>query len=134
MTDYTAHGAVPVEDAAVDDPPTVDQVLERQRQRDDAVVAAPRSSVTVSFSLPADAGAESASVVGDFNAWDPTQGVMERDGDGAFSCTLDIPTGAVYQYRFLLDGDRWTNDWSAETYTTNAFGGEDSVLDLTDTT
>jgi hypothetical protein len=31
MSDYTEHGAVPVEDAAVDDPPTVEEVLARQR-------------------------------------------------------------------------------------------------------
>jgi hypothetical protein len=31
MTDYSEHGAVPVEDATVPDPPTVDEVLERQR-------------------------------------------------------------------------------------------------------
>ena len=35
MTDWTEHGAQPVEDAAVDDPPTVDEVLEEQRRRDD---------------------------------------------------------------------------------------------------
>ena len=33
MTDYSSDGAVPVEDAAVEDPPTVDEVLERQAQR-----------------------------------------------------------------------------------------------------
>ncbi len=32
MTDYTEGGAVPVDDAAVDDPPTVDEVLELQRR------------------------------------------------------------------------------------------------------
>ena len=32
MTDYSEEGAVPVEDAAVADPPTVDEVLERQRR------------------------------------------------------------------------------------------------------
>ncbi|MET0460198.1 MAG: hypothetical protein ABW122_16870 [Ilumatobacteraceae bacterium] len=31
MSDYTEHGAVPVEDAVVDDPPTVEEVLARQR-------------------------------------------------------------------------------------------------------
>lgn len=35
MSDYTSEGAVPVEDAAVDDPPTVDEVLEEQRRRED---------------------------------------------------------------------------------------------------
>jgi hypothetical protein len=34
MSDYTEHGAIPIEDAAVDDPPTVDEVLERQRRRE----------------------------------------------------------------------------------------------------
>lgn len=33
MTDYTAEGAVPAEGAAVDDPPTVDEVLEEQAEQ-----------------------------------------------------------------------------------------------------
>ena len=35
MTDYTSEGAAPVDDAAVEDPPTVDETLEKQRRRDD---------------------------------------------------------------------------------------------------
>lgn len=35
MTDYSAEGAIPVEDAAIERPPTVDEVLEEQRERDD---------------------------------------------------------------------------------------------------
>jgi len=35
VTDYTERGAIPVEDTAVDDPPTVDEVLEKQRRRPD---------------------------------------------------------------------------------------------------
>jgi hypothetical protein len=31
MSDYNEQGAAPVEDAAVEHPPTVDEVLERQR-------------------------------------------------------------------------------------------------------
>jgi len=31
VSDYSEHGAVPVDDAAVDHPPTVDEVLEQQR-------------------------------------------------------------------------------------------------------
>lgn len=30
MSDYTEHGAIPVEDAAVPDPPTIDEVQARQ--------------------------------------------------------------------------------------------------------
>lgn len=32
MTDYTGEGAVPVDDAAVSNPPTVDEVQERQAE------------------------------------------------------------------------------------------------------
>ena len=32
MTDYTEHGAVPVDDAAVPDPPTVDEVMQQQAE------------------------------------------------------------------------------------------------------
>jgi hypothetical protein len=32
MSDYSEEGALPVEDAATDDPPTVDEVLEEQRR------------------------------------------------------------------------------------------------------
>lgn len=34
MTDWTEQGAAPVEDAVVDDPPTVDEVLEEQQRRE----------------------------------------------------------------------------------------------------
>ena len=43
MTDYTAHGAVPVEDAATDDPPTVDEVADEQRRVHPEQVVPPRS-------------------------------------------------------------------------------------------
>jgi hypothetical protein len=33
MTDYSEQGAVPAEDAAVEDPPTVDEVAEEQHRR-----------------------------------------------------------------------------------------------------
>jgi hypothetical protein len=99
-------------------------LADRRREGD----AAP---VTVTFTLPSEIDATSVSVVGDFNDWEPDRGVMARNDSGAFSCTLKIAPGRTYQYRYLLDGDRWTNDWSAHAYAPNIYGGEDSVLDLT---
>jgi len=32
MSDYSEHGAIPTEDAAVDDPPTESEVRERQEE------------------------------------------------------------------------------------------------------
>ena len=33
MTDYSEHGTIPVEDAAVPDPPTVDEVQQEQQDK-----------------------------------------------------------------------------------------------------
>jgi 1,4-alpha-glucan branching enzyme len=89
-------------------------------------------TVSVRFTLSSDVHAKSASVVGAFNDWNPNVDAMSRaTPDAALSCSIDIPGGRRYQYRFLLDGDRWTNDPHAHDYVPNEYGGHDSVLDLT---
>ncbi len=52
-------------------------------------------------------------------------------GSGGFSLTVGLDTGRAYRFRYLLDGQRWDNDWAADAYLRNDFGGDDSVLDLT---
>jgi 1,4-alpha-glucan branching enzyme len=86
--------------------------------------------VEVTFRIPL-AFSATASVVGEFNDWDPDANPMEREGEG-FSATFTIPGGRHYRFRYLLDGERWQNDWTADSYVSNEFGGDDSVLDLTD--
>jgi len=33
-------------------------------------------------------------------------------------------------FRYLVDGERWENDWAADAYVPNPFGGEDSVVEV----
>ena len=42
-----------------------------------------------------------------------------------------LGAGRTYRFRYLLDDERWENDWEADSYVPNEFGGDDSVLDLT---
>jgi hypothetical protein len=56
---------------------------------------------------------------------------MHRDAGGGFSVTVDLDAGRAYRFRYLLDGQRWDNDWAADAYVRNDFGGDDSVVDLT---
>ena len=56
---------------------------------------------------------------------------MHRDADGGFSVTVGLEAGRAYRFRYLLDGQRWDNDWAADAYQPNDFGGDDSVVDLT---
>jgi 1,4-alpha-glucan branching enzyme len=84
----------------------------------------------VTFKLPADVEAETASLVGEFNNWDPESHPMKKLKDGGFSTTISLESGNRYRYRFLLDNERWENDWTAEIYLPNQFGTEDSVIDV----
>jgi len=88
--------------------------------------------VTVTFGLPACTGALRASLCGDFNDWSQDAHPMTRQDDGSFSTSLRLDTGRRWRFRYLVDGDRWENDWAADDYEPNAFGGQDSVVDLRD--
>lgn len=87
-----------------------------------------RRACRVTFELQPEAQATTAAVCGEFNAWDPTAHPMKRRKDGTFSVTLSLPAGHEYRFRYLLDGTHWTNDVHADTYVSNPFGSEDSVL------
>ena len=85
----------------------------------------------VTFTLDPRVGAQVAVVYGDWNDWAPDIHVMERDDAGGFSLTVALESGRRYRFRYLLDGERWENDWAADAYEPNAFGEEDSIVDLT---
>ena len=85
----------------------------------------------VTFTLDGAVAAMSAAVCGEFNNWLGDGHAMERAPDGSFRLTLELETGRRYRFRYLLDGSRWENDWAADDYVPNAFGGDDSVVDLT---
>ena len=91
----------------------------------------PRGRVSVTFTIDPGVGAQSAAVCGEWNDWSAGADVMRRDAEGGFSTTVDLEAGRAYRFRYLLDGERWDNDWAADAYLPNGFGGDDSVVDLT---
>lgn len=82
----------------------------------------------VSFSVPQDTGATAIYLVGDFNDWNPDANPMNKLKNGTFSVTIKLKRGREYQFRYLLDGQRWENDWEADKYAPNEYGDENSVL------
>lgn len=74
--------------------------------------------------------AETVTVVGDFNNWDPIETPLNKLKSGEFSCVLEVETGKDYQFRYLVDGKDWYNEPEADGYAANEFGGENSVLSL----
>jgi len=91
----------------------------------------PGGRANVTFTLDPRVDAQTAAVCGEWNDWSPSADVMRRDADGGFSVTVELEAGRAYRFRYLLDGVRWDNDWAADAYLPNSFGGDDSVVDLT---
>ncbi len=81
----------------------------------------------VTFQLPAEVQARTVTLCGDFNEWDPRCDYMEPVAGGGFRLSLLLLPGRKYQYRYLLDDQRWYIDAKAEGITPG-HGGEDAVL------
>jgi hypothetical protein len=91
----------------------------------------PRSGkIVVTFRLPAAAGATVAWVAGEWNDWSQLADPMEATADGVLERKVMLEPGRSYRFRYYLGDDRWENDWDADSYVDNEFGGADSVLTL----
>ena len=89
-----------------------------------------RGTVKIDFVLPPAIASEASSAyrVGDFNNWDETATPMTKLKNGSFKITLELEPGREYQYRYLVDGNQWHNDWEADRYEPNPFSGDNSVV------
>ncbi len=89
-----------------------------------------RSVCKVKFTLNKQIGKSRKTVflVGEFNGWDNRATPMEKMKDGSFTATLTLQKGKKYQYRYLLDGAIWENDWEANEYVPTEYGSDNSVV------
>ena len=90
------------------------------------------SACSVTFVLPKDAAPDAGSVciLGDFNNWSQDMHPLARREDGDFVITLELEAGRVYRFRYVIDCWKYENDWFADRYEPNPYGGEDSVVDV----
>ena len=72
--------------------------------------------VTFNLSKKETGAAKTANLVGDFNNWDTVATPMKKSKNGNFTVTLDLEPGREYQFRYFLNGERWTNDPKADKY------------------
>lgn len=92
-----------------------------------------KTKCKVTFELPESLteGAETVYLVGQFNDWDERSQPMEKltvRKTTRFVLTLDLDLNREYQYRYLVNGLKWENDWHADKYTPNPFTGDNSVV------
>ena len=82
------------------------------------------------FTFPAEAAPEAKSValVGDFNNWNTEKAVNMKKQKDVFKAVVELETGKEYQFRYLIDGQAWENDWEADAYVSTPFGVDNSVV------
>lgn len=92
-----------------------------------------KGTCKVTFSYPTTAanGAKTVQVLGDFNNWDASLAPKMKAGKNEFTSVLELRAGNTYQFRYLLDGTKWDNDYASDFYAQSPFVGIDnSVLVL----
>lgn len=87
----------------------------------------PAGRVRVTFAMSGSIQADSIHVVGDFNGWDERATPLHMT-DRGWMATVELDAGRSYQFRYLFDGSEWHNDWQADSYEPNAYGGDNSVV------
>jgi len=85
-----------------------------------------RGLVTVEFVVPSYVGGSYADLVAEFVSWVPLPMDLRVNGD--FVVTVRLQAGRRWRYRFLIDGERWVNDFDADEFVSHPDGGDMSVL------
>lgn len=68
-------------------------------------------------------------LAGDFNDWDYEATPLRKQKNGDLATTVELDAGAEYQYRYVLDGEQWENDYDADKYVpSNVCYEENSVV------
>jgi 1,4-alpha-glucan branching enzyme len=87
------------------------------------------SHVRVTFELPSSLWAERVNLVGDFNDWDTSRDEMTQSrANGNWRIALVLPKGHEYQFRYLVNGRDWHNEWHADKFVPNKYGSDNSVI------
>ena len=73
-----------------------------------------------------DDSAQSVSVAGDFNRWSQTP--LKRNGSGLWSTEIVMPRTGRFEYKFLVNGQRWIEDPSNGMKAPDNYGGLNSVF------
>lgn len=90
-----------------------------------------KNNCKVTFSYPAMEGVENVKLLGDFNNWDPSKASILKKSKTEFTTQIELNAGATYEFRYLVNDNRWDNDFRADKYVSAPFAGvENSVIIL----
>ncbi|QBY03644.1 1,4-alpha-glucan branching protein [Thalassotalea sp. HSM 43] len=72
----------------------------------------------------------SVELYADFNDWQPIAMKFVKSSN-SFKTKVRLPKDSEYQFRYLLNGQEWENDYKADCYLANDFGSDNSIVSTT---
>ena len=75
-----------------------------------------------------DDAAQSVALAGDFNGWNQAASKLRKDSSGIWLAEVKTPPAGRYQYKFIVDGERWIEDPSNGMKVADGYGGLNSLL------
>ncbi len=75
-----------------------------------------------------DDSAQSVSVAGNFNGWSAADTPLQRDAAGLWSTDIVVPRTGRFEYKFIIDSQRWIEDPSNGMKAPDNHGGLNSLL------
>jgi diguanylate cyclase (GGDEF)-like protein len=105
-----------------------DKALYKSKElgRNRATAFEPDTQYTFAFAPDSAHPASMVHVVGDFNGWSPNVDALRRNSDHILRLMLRLEPG-VYEYKYVLDGERYTHDPGNPQSVPDGFGGMNSV-------
>lgn len=89
----------------------------------------PVCKVTFSMDKQAVLGACKVDLLGEFNNWNTAEPVvMKKLKNGTFKVTIDLPSKTDFQFKYLLDGEKWINDDNPDKYINSGLGDEENSV------
>ena len=73
---------------------------------------------------------KSVHLAADFNDWSFTVSPMKNLRNGDFKISIDLKPGMKYEFRYLLNNEKWYNEWEADEYILGDFGKDNCVIEL----
>lgn len=86
-----------------------------------------KDEVEVTFELDAANADQSVALVADFLDWQPVE-MKKVAKSKSFKFKTRLPKDQHFEFRYLVDNDKWVNDANADQYKPNGFGDDNGLL------
>lgn len=88
------------------------------------------NDVKVTFVLDGTNANLPASVVGDFNNWNPADLPLKKRSNGTYSANATLAAGQNHRFRYVSDAGVWFNDDAADAYEAGEAGEDNCIVAL----